>query len=407
MSDRSPTYPNTTNGHANYNTTPVLSPTASITFSDSVHMGQMLDLPNMQYGGYHGQEILEPHQRWHQPEYSIDRVNSAPQLQHSHQHTVYDHPGPSSAVSVPVTTAVPYSQRAYIPESSPQWLSINTTGHPQMLTPAESQMSPAILQPVHSWQHQLPQHFERMESRHNSVASTSIATSMSTAPTTVDDIGDCLPSNSLHDRATLPIHDHRQHQQYSHSRVPSSVIGAAESLANGVRTGVHSPSSTSTTSSSSHNLLMSPQEPARTLSLQTAPASAPLGDPTQPVKRKRGRPRLIRDPEDAKRPRPDRPSRRQPHNEIERKYREGLNTEMEKLRDAIPRLPQGPIGQNQKATKAMVLKTAVEEIERLNSDYEKVSGENEKIKQDLERTQKELDDKTRELERLKQRTAVQ
>jgi hypothetical protein len=82
-----------------------------------------------------------------------------------------------------------------------------------------------------------------------------------------------------------------------------------------------------------------------------------------------------------------RQSRRQPHNMVERKYREGLNKEMERLRCALPQLAGNKRVRRtrddgeeysedeeddedksiQKASKAVVLQSAVEEIEALRS----------------------------------------
>jgi len=106
--------------------------------------------------------------------------------------------------------------------------------------------------------------------------------------------------------------------------------------------------------------------------------------PQTPPKRKRGRPRLIRaDSEssyDESVSRKPRLSRRQPHNEVERKYREGLNAELERLRMAIPTLPQwdsqllhGP----PKPSKATVLASAIDYIHKMELECDRLQGENE------------------------------
>ena len=56
---------------------------------------------------------------------------------------------------------------------------------------------------------------------------------------------------------------------------------------------------------------------------------------TQPVKRPRGRPRKPRPENPEPKPKKERISRRQPHNLIERKYRENLNGAMNTLREAV------------------------------------------------------------------------
>lgn len=65
------------------------------------------------------------------------------------------------------------------------------------------------------------------------------------------------------------------------------------------------------------------------------------------------------------------PLPRQPHNQVERKYREGLNAELERLRRAVPTLPQsdegGVIGQP-KPSKGMILAGAIEYIHRLERE---------------------------------------
>jgi len=102
--------------------------------------------------------------------------------------------------------------------------------------------------------------------------------------------------------------------------------------------------------------------------------------------RKRGRPRTVRIPEkntyeyDMKSPKP---SKRQPHNQVERKYREGLNTELEKLRLALPatrwEMSSG-CGSGVKASKAVVLACAVAYIRDLEQERDLLRRENEMLK---------------------------
>ncbi|KAF2470682.1 uncharacterized protein BDR25DRAFT_164996, partial [Lindgomyces ingoldianus] len=94
------------------------------------------------------------------------------------------------------------------------------------------------------------------------------------------------------------------------------------------------------------------------------------------VQRKRGRPKLNRSESDPSNysngdsPK-SRPSRRLPHNQVERKYREGLNSELERLRRAVPTLPQrdssdltGP----PKPSKATVLASAIDYIKKIERE---------------------------------------
>jgi acyl-coenzyme A synthetase/AMP-(fatty) acid ligase len=67
-----------------------------------------------------------------------------------------------------------------------------------------------------------------------------------------------------------------------------------------------------------------------------------------------------------------------PHNQVERKYREGLNSEIEKLRRAVPTLPQsndsGVIGQP-KPSKAIVVSAAVDYIRRTEKERDTLREE--------------------------------
>ena len=72
-----------------------------------------------------------------------------------------------------------------------------------------------------------------------------------------------------------------------------------------------------------------------------------------------------------------------PHNQVERKYREGLNSEIEKLRSVVPTLPQsndsGVIGQP-KPSKAIVLAAAVDYIKSTERERDALREEIERIK---------------------------
>jgi len=115
--------------------------------------------------------------------------------------------------------------------------------------------------------------------------------------------------------------------------------------------------------------------------------------PAVAKKSKRGRPSGVR-------PRPTRAtvssassnsgkgsSARTPHNQVERKYRESLNTEMERLRLAVPSTARweehvysqaGKI----KPSKAMVLASAISYIHSLEKDMKRLRSENRSMSED-------------------------
>jgi len=79
----------------------------------------------------------------------------------------------------------------------------------------------------------------------------------------------------------------------------------------------------------------------------------------------------------------DRPNKRIPHNEVERKYRDGLNAQMERLRLAVPSLTQfdpqtldGP----PKPSKVMVLANAVDYIRRIENERDRLLLENQLLR---------------------------
>lgn len=99
-------------------------------------------------------------------------------------------------------------------------------------------------------------------------------------------------------------------------------------------------------------------------------------------KRKRGRPKLNRrasEPGSSK----NVMKKRVPHSEVERKYRQMLNAEMERLRVNIPTLPQhhgtSSVGPS-KPSKATVLAAAVDYIETLEAETKRLIEENGKLK---------------------------
>lgn len=133
----------------------------------------------------------------------------------------------------------------------------------------------------------------------------------------------------------------------------------------------------------------SPSASPRFLKRESPSSPASLEEEPTPKRpqRKRGRPRLDRNASDA-------PSAtlstakcqrttRLPHNQVERKYREGLNSELERLRRAVPTLPQsdegGVMGQP-KPSKAMVLAGAIEYIKKVERERDMLRDECERLK---------------------------
>ncbi|OCL01893.1 hypothetical protein AOQ84DRAFT_201350 [Glonium stellatum] len=110
------------------------------------------------------------------------------------------------------------------------------------------------------------------------------------------------------------------------------------------------------------------------------------------VQRKRGRPRINRSENDpsssysaADSPTSRaRASRRLPHNQVERKYREGLNSELERLRRAVPTLPQrdsSDLNGPPKPSKATVLASAIDYIKFIEAERERLTEENERLRE--------------------------
>jgi Helix-loop-helix DNA-binding domain len=100
-----------------------------------------------------------------------------------------------------------------------------------------------------------------------------------------------------------------------------------------------------------------------------------------PPKRKRGRPRLNRTAAETSAAAAS--SQRVPHNQVERKYRETLNAEMERLRVNIPTLPRSEVSSlagPPRPSKATVLAAAVQYIKDLEHDVETLADENEGLR---------------------------
>ncbi|EUC50096.1 hypothetical protein COCMIDRAFT_1277 [Bipolaris oryzae ATCC 44560] len=105
----------------------------------------------------------------------------------------------------------------------------------------------------------------------------------------------------------------------------------------------------------------------------TNPTPSPQDPISKPLPRKRGRPRIHRpasEPSATGSTSPAKHARTQcmPHTEVERKYREKLNAELERLRKAVPLLPQSDASSESggvKPSKSMVLAVAIDYIKEL------------------------------------------
>ncbi|EUC31409.1 hypothetical protein COCCADRAFT_6708 [Bipolaris zeicola 26-R-13] len=106
----------------------------------------------------------------------------------------------------------------------------------------------------------------------------------------------------------------------------------------------------------------------------TNPTPSPQDPISKPLPRKRGRPRIHRPASEpsaiGSSTSPAKHARTQcmPHTEVERKYREKLNAELERLRKAVPLLPQSDASSESggvKPSKSMVLAVAIDYIKEL------------------------------------------
>lgn len=122
-----------------------------------------------------------------------------------------------------------------------------------------------------------------------------------------------------------------------------------------------------------------PPTPTQTEHLPTIEASS---------KRKRGRPRLASDDSessysDSSRSRKSGINKRQPHHEVERKYREGLNAGLERLRMSVPTLLHldSQSGDSlPRPSKATVLASAIDYIQQVEMECDRLRKENEILK---------------------------
>jgi hypothetical protein len=119
----------------------------------------------------------------------------------------------------------------------------------------------------------------------------------------------------------------------------------------------------------------------------SSPTSASESSTPKRPTRKRGRPKMDRSSTDSqvmtsptlKYQR----SKRLPHNQVERKYREGLNSELERLRQSVPILRHsdevGAIG-HPKPSKAMILSSAIEYIQSIERERDALIEENDRLR---------------------------
>ncbi|KAF2130814.1 hypothetical protein P153DRAFT_287623, partial [Dothidotthia symphoricarpi CBS 119687] len=149
----------------------------------------------------------------------------------------------------------------------------------------------------------------------------------------------------------------------------------------------------SRTPSSSDDVAQRPISPTPSSRVKKRESTSSLPSPSEEPtpkrpQRKRGRPRLDRSRADTRSTASSLTSKSQrtgrlPHNQVERKYREGLNSELERLRRAVPALPQndegGIVGQP-KPSKAMVLAGAIEYIQKLESERDALEEENKRLR---------------------------
>lgn len=134
---------------------------------------------------------------------------------------------------------------------------------------------------------------------------------------------------------------------------------------------------------------------SRRTSLKRSPSSeqagieVEMGEVTKP-KPKRGRPRLPRnephvcDDSPCEHVIEDSGSRRVPHNQVEQKYRNGLNAELERLRETVAVAPSGAFSHlsnsSAKPSKAMVLASAIDYIKSIEAERDQLAEENQVLR---------------------------
>lgn len=184
----------------------------------------------------------------------------------------------------------------------------------------------------------------------------------------LDTTPDTSATTSTFDPSISPLSDHSRTSSFSGEALPDSFLVTSPPL-------------------SPAPALPSKREPTEsTLQIENYP------DPTSnPPKRKRGRPRLDRTTSSlssggsggsaAKAQR----TQRLPHNQVERKYREGLNASLERLRKTVPTLSQddtelGALLSHPKPSKAMILEGAIEYIKEIEKERDLYRCEAERLR---------------------------
>lgn len=108
-----------------------------------------------------------------------------------------------------------------------------------------------------------------------------------------------------------------------------------------------------------------------------------------PPKRKRGRPRLDRSTASQSSTSSVQSQRTQrlPHNQVERKYREGLNASLERLRKTVPALRQdddlGSLLSSPRPSKAMILEGAIDYIRVIEKERDMYREEIERLRRSV------------------------
>ncbi|KAF2681678.1 hypothetical protein K458DRAFT_420447 [Lentithecium fluviatile CBS 122367] len=79
------------------------------------------------------------------------------------------------------------------------------------------------------------------------------------------------------------------------------------------------------------------------------------------------------------------------HKQVERKYREGLNAELDRLRRSIPTLPRGDEGKfgHARLSKTMVLASAIDYIHKIEQEREVALQELERLREIRARRQRQ------------------
>ncbi|KAH7065068.1 hypothetical protein B0J12DRAFT_24499 [Macrophomina phaseolina] len=169
-------------------------------------------------------------------------------------------------------------------------------------------------------------------------------------------------------------------------------MDAATNCTSGTATAASSPRRSSLKRSAPSSPMMEEIPPAPKRMLRNRPqGGAPL--PQQPHKQQ-----IDNSAAPPTSSRPTATKTRQPHNQVEKKYREGLNNELERLRRAVRTLPQprtrscstseedddsygGYSAAVPKPSKAAVLAGAVEYIKYLEAEHERLANENEQLRE--------------------------